>query len=102
MTIHAAQRKPTLADRYNVDLISEQAHQVQPLRVVLGVIAGLLFGIGWLIGKTFQVLFFAGAWGAVAIRTGWRSARGTPLNQPRLEDVMAENAHLRAELARVS
>jgi hypothetical protein len=93
---------PSFAERRHLDEITAQAHQVQPGRVILAVIASFFFLIGWLTAKFFTVLFFSGAWCAVAVRTGWREARGTPLTQPALEQVLAENAQLRAELARVT
>lgn len=94
-------RKP-LHQRVPVDEITAQAREVRPGRVVAGLIGGLLFVIGWVLAKSWRVAFFAGAWCAVAVRTGWRQAQGKPLSQPSLEKVLAENARLRAELARVT
>jgi hypothetical protein len=90
-----------LAERYHVDEITKQAKQVKPGHVVLALIASVLFSAGWLIAKAFTLLFFCGAWSAVAVRTGWREARGEPLNQPKLENVLRENARLRQEIQRL-
>ena len=57
---------------------------------------------GFVIAKTFAVLWLSAAWCFSAAKMGWRQARGEPLNQPSLDDVMRENAMLRAELQRVS
>ena len=93
--------KLPLAERYHVDEITKQARDVKPGQVVLALIASVLFGLGWLIAKLFTLAFFCGAWSAVAIRTGWREARHEPLNQPKLENVLAENARLRQEIQRL-
>ena len=94
--------QPKLYERMPVDEITAQARTVRPGRVLVGVIAACLWMVGFATAKLFGVLWFAGVWAAVAVRTGWREARGEPLNQPRLEEVMAENERLRAELARVT
>ena len=82
--------------------ITEQARQVHPGAVLLSVIGGLLFAIGWIVAKLFGVLWLAMVWCAVAVRMGWRSAKGRPSSVPDVEVVLRENARLRAELARVS
>lgn len=89
-------------DRFPVDAVTEQARQVRPARVLLGLFGGLLYVIGWSVAKLCGVTFFAAAWCAVAVRTGWREACGKPLSQPRLEDVLEENLRLREALARVT
>jgi hypothetical protein len=63
-------------DRVPVDSITEQARQVRFWRTVLTVVAGVLFGAGWLVAKLFGVLWLAAAWCAVAVREGWREGRG--------------------------
>ena len=64
-------------DRVPLESITEQARQVRFRRTVLTVIAGVLFGAGWLVAKAFGVLWLAAAWSAVAVREGWREGRGT-------------------------
>jgi hypothetical protein len=87
-----------------VDLnsINEQAREVRPGRALATLLAAVLFSVGWVVGKGFGVSWFAVSWAAVAARTGYRAARGVPGNLPSLETVLAENARLRAELARVT
>lgn len=62
-------------DRVPVDRITDQARQVHPVRTLLTVLAGLLYGLGWVVAKTFMALWFAGAWCAVAVKVGWVDAR---------------------------
>lgn len=62
--------------RVPVDRINEQAKEVRFWRTVLLAIAGLLFGLGWVVAKAFAVAWLAVAWSVVAVRVGWRSARG--------------------------
>jgi hypothetical protein len=91
-----------LQDRVPIDAITTDARQARPGRALLALIGGLIFSVFWLAGKAFGALFLSGAWCASAAKMGWRQARGIPLSQPSLEDVLAENARLRAELSRVS
>jgi hypothetical protein len=58
-----------------VEDITEQARQARPGRVVLTVIAAVLFGAGWVVAKTFTVLWLCLAWSVVAVREGWREGR---------------------------
>lgn len=58
-------------DRVPVDEITEQARQVHLGRVVLTVLAAVLFSVGWLAGALFMSL----AWAGSAVRVGWRQAR---------------------------
>jgi hypothetical protein len=70
----------SVLDRIDLDAISEQARQVRFWRTVLTVIAGVLFGAGWLVAKLFGVLWLAAAWSAVAVREGWREGRGVTVS----------------------
>jgi hypothetical protein len=60
-------------ERVPLDAITEQARQVRFWRTVLTVIAGVLFGAGWLTARAWLAV----AWCAVAFREGWREGRGT-------------------------
>lgn len=101
-TMTAVTERVPLHERVPVEEITAQARDVKFSRVLLGLIGGLLWLIGWSAAKLCGVLWLAAAWCGVAVRTGWRQAKGVPLNQPSLERVLAENAELRAALARVS
>jgi len=91
-----------LQDRVPIDEITADARQARPGRALLGLIGGILFALGWLTAKVFGVLFLSGAWCFSAAKIGWRSARNEPLNQPSLEQLIAENQRLRAELSRLA
>jgi hypothetical protein len=65
----------SVAARIPLDEISARAHQARPGRAVLTLVAGLLFGIGWLAYKAFAVAWLAIAWGGCAVTVGWQEAR---------------------------
>jgi uncharacterized membrane protein YdjX (TVP38/TMEM64 family) len=87
----------TLLDRVPVDEISTRAREARPGRVALTVIAGVLFGVGWVAAKTLGVVWLGVAWCFTAARLGWRDARG---NQPSRASLREENERLRQQLAR--
>lgn len=64
----------TTLEWVHVDEITRQAREVHPARTLLTWVAAILFGLGWLVHKTFAVLWLAGAWSFVAAREGWREA----------------------------
>lgn len=96
-----ADRRRRLQDRVPIDAISADARQARPGRALLGLIGGLIFGLFWVLGKTFMVAFLAGAWCSSAAKMGWRQAQGKPLSTPSIEALMAENQRLRADLSRI-
>jgi hypothetical protein len=59
-----------------VSRITREAREVRFGRTVLAVIAGLLYGIGWMTAKLFSVVWFAVAWAGTAVKIGWVDARG--------------------------
>lgn len=63
--------------RVPVEQITREAREVHFWRTVLTVIAGLLFGLGWLAAKTFALLWLAATWTVVAVRVGWQEGRKT-------------------------
>jgi len=65
----------TLLDRVPVDRISQRARAARPGRTVLAVIAGLLFGLGWLAYKACAAAWLAVAWCGCAVIEGWQEAR---------------------------
>jgi len=71
----------TLLERVPLADINAQAREWHPLRFVLTVLAGLLFGLGWVAAKTVAAVvagtWLAGAWVSAAVLLGWRSARGS-------------------------
>ncbi len=67
----------TTLDWLPVEDITRQAREVRPARTVLTWVAAVLFGLGWVVHKTFALLWLAGAWAFVATREGWREAGRT-------------------------
>jgi len=61
--------------RVPVEQINRQAHEIHFWRTVLTLLAGLLFGIGWLTAKAFAVLWLAMAWTATAVKVGGQEGR---------------------------
>ncbi|ANN16244.1 hypothetical protein SD37_11710 [Amycolatopsis orientalis] len=66
-----------ILDRVPVDEITAEARQIQFGKTVLLGVAAVLFGLGWVVGKTFVVLWRAFAWSATAVKVGWREAQGS-------------------------
>ena len=89
-------------DRVPVDEITKRARSARPGHVLATVIAGVLFGIAWLIAKLLGVIWFGLAWLYMAADEGWRSARGTGRPAPDVSALQQEIARLRAENARLS
>ena len=86
-------------DRVPVDEITAQARQVRFWRTVLTLVAGALYGLGWVTARLFAVVWLAASWCWVAVREGWRASRG-PSRGARLETQAAEIHDLRTRLAR--
>lgn len=55
-----------------VERIDTEARQLDPVKVLLTVIAAIPFVLGWIVGKTWLAL----AWLLTAARVGWQVARG--------------------------
>ena len=91
----------SVLDRVPLDDIAAQAREAHPGRVLLTVIAGLLFGLGWVVAKVFAVAWLAAAWSFLAVREGWRSAHG-PSRSQQMSRLLAEVERLRAENSRFS
>jgi hypothetical protein len=63
-------------ERVPVSRITEDAKQVRFGHTVLALVAGLLYGLGWLTAKAFGLVWFALAWAGTAVKIGWVDARG--------------------------
>lgn len=63
-------------DRVPLERITAEARAISFVRTLLTMIAGILFGLGWVIAKTVQGVWFVAAWTFAAVRLGWREARG--------------------------
>ena len=51
-------------------------------RVLLTVIAAVLFGLGWAAFKTCAITWLAAAWCGSAVIEGWQEARRAPERDP--------------------
>lgn len=58
-----------------MDRTVEQARQVRFWRTVATVIAGVLYGAGWLAFHATAGVWFALVWSVGAVRLGWTDAR---------------------------
>jgi hypothetical protein len=91
----------TLAERIPLDEIDARAREVRPGRTVLTLIAGALFGAGWVAAKAFAVAWLALTWSWAAVGVGWQAGHGPSRAQQRA-GLEAEILRLRAELSRFS
>lgn len=58
-------------DRVPVDRITAEARQIRLGRLLLTLVAGLFWLIGWVAGKAALAV----VWCAVAVKVGWQEAR---------------------------
>lgn len=58
-----------------VDRITREAREIHFWRTVLTLVAGLLYGIGWLVAKLFTGFWLALAWTFTAVKLGWQEGR---------------------------
>lgn len=65
----------TFFDQVLTERITAEARETHFWRTVLTVIAGLLFGLGWVTYKTLAGLWFIAAWVGAAVKVGWQEAR---------------------------
>lgn len=64
----------TFLDDALTDRITVEARETHFWRSVLTVVAGLLYGLGWISYRTLAVAWFVVAWCAAAVKVGWREA----------------------------
>jgi hypothetical protein len=64
-------------DRVPLDQISTEAREVHFGRTLLTILAGFLFGLGWLAAKAVGLVWLGIAWAGVAVKVGWMEARKT-------------------------
>lgn len=65
----------SILDTVPIERINTQARQIQFRRVLLTLIAGLFYVLGWTVARAFGVLWLALAWSATAIKVGWQEGR---------------------------
>lgn len=61
-----------LAERVPVARISAEAREIRFGPAVLTLLAGVLFGLGWLAAKACAVAWAALTWTFAAVRIGWQ------------------------------
>lgn len=71
----------TVLDAVPLDAITRDARDIRFGRSVLLAVAGLLFGLGWIVRKAFGVVWLAAAWSFAAVRLGWRAAKARPARE---------------------
>ena len=64
-----------LAERVPLDRIERRARRAHPGRVLLSVVAAVLFGLGWLAYRLCAITWLAVAWCGSAVIEGWQTAR---------------------------
>lgn len=64
----------TVLERVPVAAIEAEASEVQFRRVVLTVLVGVFFAVGWLVGRSWRCV----AWAAAAVKVGFQSGRAKP------------------------
>jgi hypothetical protein len=99
-TVPPAPHRTRLQDRVPIDAINAEAAQVTPGRVMQALIGAPIFWACWLVAKAFTLAFKGLVWMFTAGKMGWRQARGMPLQQPTIDQVLRENAQLRAQISR--
>ena len=90
-----------MLERVPLDEITAQARDVRPARTALTIIAGTLFGLGWITARVFAVLWLAATWSWVAVREGWRASHG-PSRAQQMAALRAEAEELRIVASRFS
>lgn len=68
-------------ERVPVDRIAERARAASFRKVLVAIIAGGLFCLGWVTFKAFAVAWFALVWSAAAMAEGWSSARAAQVTR---------------------
>jgi hypothetical protein len=58
----------------DIDVIAARARDAKPGRVLLTVLAAVLFCLGWGVRKFFAVIWLAVAWSYFAAAEGWNEA----------------------------
>jgi uncharacterized membrane protein YedE/YeeE len=65
----------SIAERVPLDRIERRARQAHPGRVLLTLLAALLFAVGWVAFKLCAITWLAAAWAGSAVIEGWSSAK---------------------------
>ena len=88
-----------ILDRVPVDRISERAREVRPAPVLLQLIGGFFWLLGFLTAKLFAGLWVIATWTFSAMSTGWTDALG-PSKRAQILLLEQEVAELRLAFER--
>lgn len=58
-----------------LDRITAEANEIHIGRLLLTLIAGFFYGLGWIAAKTFIAVGFMLSWSIAAVKVGWKDAR---------------------------
>lgn len=61
-----------IAERVPVTRISAEAREIRFIPALLTLVAGVLFGVGWLAAKACTAAWSALTWTFAAVRVGWQ------------------------------
>lgn len=61
--------------RVPLDRINDRAMNAHPGRVLAAMVAGVLFGLGWLTARAASLIWFAALWCGCAVAEGWQEGR---------------------------
>jgi hypothetical protein len=62
-------------NRVPVERITREAREIHFWRTVLTLVAGLLYGVGWVVAKLFTGFWLVLTWCFTAVRLGWQEGR---------------------------
>lgn len=65
----------TFLDHALTERITAEAREIHFWRTVLTVVAGVLYGLGWVAYKAVAGLWLVLAWCGAAVAMGWQEAR---------------------------
>jgi hypothetical protein len=58
-----------------INRINSEARDVRFSRIMLTILAGLLYGVGWIAARVFGLIWLTLAWSVIAIKVGWQEGR---------------------------
>lgn len=67
----------TITARIPVERIAERAAALDPVRLLLALLAAPFLLIGWVAGKTVSIVWLVVSWMWAAVLVGWEQGRGS-------------------------
>lgn len=59
-----------------LEQVDHDARELRPHLVILTLVAGVLFALGWLVGVVFRGVWLVVAWSIAAAKVGFKTGRG--------------------------